>query len=135
MSDEFETKMQAIAKLFSAFPAVKMDGEELRAALYYEVVEDAPAWAVRTVVDAFVKGKITDHDGRFIPSCAQFARACDQLVEGTKPSPSVERVMSLLKRHHEGYDYAQLPQSKEPGMKKLKDVLPEFTKRQLPKPE
>jgi len=60
--------------LFSAFPTASRSDELLAAQTYLGVLEDYSAEAVERSVKQFVTGKVSTHDGRFVPSAAELAR-------------------------------------------------------------
>lgn len=80
MSDPIRA-IEAINKLFSAFPPLPAgDGDE-RLRRYLEVATEFAPDVLDVGVDICVKGKLPGHDGRFVPTPPMLATACRLAAE------------------------------------------------------
>lgn len=75
-SQEQSARLKMIALLLAGFPSRADDAADIRAMAYYRAVEAFPSAALKSAVDRFIKGDVPTHEGRYAPSCAEFAREC-----------------------------------------------------------
>lgn len=71
-----EAEIKTLLKpLFSQFPS--QDGDSDGKFLgYFIALQGQPAWSIKKTVHRFLSGDIEQHDGRFLPTSAEFSKAC-----------------------------------------------------------
>lgn len=82
----FKSTDEALASLFSAFPADRGDGEGL-AATYLMAIDGYPLASVDLAVRRLIRGEFEDVDRRFLPTPAQVSNAVAYCAKVLEPPP------------------------------------------------
>lgn len=64
----------ALKAMFSQFPSHDSGDPRYRVLGYQDALSDEPLWAVERAVRRFLRGEVSSHDGRFLPTSAELAR-------------------------------------------------------------
>lgn len=98
----------AVLRLRGQFrPQPDTDPNEL-AAEFKAACRDLPAWAISEAANDFLGGRVENHTGQFMPTCAEFAKRARQILTPflaeraalrTEASKLVERAADDRRRH------------------------------------
>lgn len=110
---------RCLGRLFAAFHTADAgDMVDLRMAVYFEALQGLPASSIDTAVHEFLTGQIPEHDGRFLPTCAQIAKRARHHADRDRAMAARagrERVQ-VESREDDG-------PRKDPGFRQLADLL------------
>lgn len=71
--------------LFAQFPSGIHENQSARLRGYLLAISDIPLSCIQLAVNDFISGRVKSHDGRFMPTCAQFAKhARSKIVDESK---------------------------------------------------